>query len=583
MNKGKLKMPTTLILCLALIVLLIVPTILAVDYTIHRSVVQTETAARDTMLVIEQLVGEQLSAQVRLLSRMTQGLYSKRIQAILRAPAYTYTDYSEVEERKYLENYLYDLSGMSDYVAGIYVISADNNLYYSSPRAIAPDHEPHQQLLLDEYLANTASDWYAPPHTPWLAYRSEGEQVVTIGRSLCYLDKTPLGIAYIDIPTKKFANLFAALDMPVKFDVYLLGANDEIIASSLPESETNDATYKVTAETGNDNDSRRFVFALPELGWRIVGVIPEGTLEAEVHSLLQLRVVMIVMFVVLSALMLFFILFRIYRPLRSLVRATSASANGTLVPCSENAARDEFGYLVRSYNTMVRYINDLIQQKYELELKRRSAELDDLKRRIDPHFLLNTMQVISASAVINNDSDTENLIQTFCTMLRYSLYEPRNIVPLSEEIAQAEKYCLLRDRAQGRRVTIFYDIPDELYDQPVIKMLLQPIVENCYFHGFTDAQNEKLWISAACCGGEFWLSVRDNGRGMSPERLAQVQSILLHHEKDVTVHHGIALTNVYDRLQLVYGPQSTLTVRSAPGEGTEIVVIIPTENEHGKA
>lgn len=582
MNKGKLKMPTTLILCLALIVLLVVPTILAVDYTIHRSVVQTESAARETMLAIEQLVGEQLSAQVRLLSRMTQGLYSKRIQAILRAPAYTFTDYSQVEERQYLENYLYDLSGMSDYVAGIYVISADNNLYYSSPRAIAPDHETRQQLLLDRYLANTASDWYASPHTPWLAYRSEGEMVVTIGRSLCYLDKTPLGIAYIDIPTEKFANLFTALDMPVKFDVYLLGANDEIIASSLPESEEDAAIYEVTADT-ESGDSRRFVFALPELGWHIVGIIPDTTLEAEVHSLLQLRVVMIAMFVVLSALMLCFIVFRIYRPLRSLVRATSASANGILVPCSENAARDEFGYLVRSYNTMVRYTNDLIQQKYELELKRRSAELDDLKRRIDPHFLLNTMQVISATAVINNDNDTEKLIQTFCTMLRYSLYEPRSIVPLSEEIAQAEKYCLLRDRAQGRRVTILYDIPDALYDQPVIKMLLQPIVENCYFHGFTGAENEKLWISATHGSGEFRLSVRDNGRGMSPERLAQVQNILLHHEKDDTVHHGIALTNVYDRLQLVYGPRSMLTVRSSAGEGTEIVVIIPTESEHGKA
>ena len=583
MNKGKLKMPTTLILCLALIVLLVVPTILAVDYTIHRSVVQTETAARDTMLVMEQLVGEQLSAQVRLLSRMTQGLYSKRIQAILRAPAYTYTDYSEVEERQYLENYLYDLSGMSDYVAGIYVISADNNLYYSSSRAIAPDHETRQQLLLDEHLANTAGDWYVPPHTPWLAYRSEGEQVVTIGRSLCYLDKTPLGIAYIDIPTGKFADLFAALDMPVEFDVFLLGADDEIIASSLPAGEENAAMYEVTADTESGNDSRRFVFALPELGWRIVGVIPDGALEAEVRSLLQLRVGMIVLFAVLSALMLCFILFRIYRPLRSLVRATSAFADGKLVPCSENAARDEFGYLVRSYNTMVTYTNDLIQQKYELELKRRSAELDDLKRRIDPHFLLNTMQVISASAVINNDSETEDLIQTFCTMLRYSLYEPRNIVPLSEEIAQAEKYCLLRDRAQGRRVTILYDIPEDLYGQPVIKMLLQPIVENCYFHGFTGEEGEKLWISAARSGGEFRLSVRDNGCGMSPERLAQVRSILIHHEKDDTVHHGIALINVYDRLQLVYGPRAALTVSAAPGEGTEITVIIPTENEHGKA
>ena len=132
-------------------------------------------------------------------------------------------------------------------------------------------------------------------------------------------------------------------------------------------------------------------------------------------------------------------------------------------------------------------------------------------------------------------------------------------------------------------MTIFYDIPDELYDQLVIKMLLQPIVENCYFHGFTGAGDERLWISAVRSDGEFALSVRDNGRGMDPERLAQVQSILLHHEKDDTVHHGIALSNVYDRLQLVYGPRCSLTVRSAPGEGTEITVIIPTENKHGKA
>lgn len=577
MDRGKLKMPTTCILCFALIVLLVVPAILAVDYTVSRCVEQTETAVRNSTLAMGQLVGEQLSAQVELLTRMTQGLYSKQIQTILRAPSYTFSEYSEVEQRQYLENYLYNLSGMSDFISGIYVVSADNNLYYSSSRAISPDHEEQQQLLLDTYMAD-AGDWYTPPHTPWLAYRSEGESVVTIGRSLRYLDRTPLGIAYIDIRTEKFAELFSALDMPVKFDAYLLGADDEIIAASSGSAEA-DAAFLLPDDA--EEDVHYFVFPLPELEWRIVGIVSEGTVLAAVQPLLRLRAAMIVTSVVLAVLMLSFIFFRIFRPLRSLVNAFSASATGRLALCGESSARDEFGYLVRSYNAMARYTNDLIQEKYELELKKRNAELDDLRRRIDPHFILNTMQVISASAVINNDTDTESLVQTFCTMLRYSLYEPRSIVTLADEIAQAEKYCLLRDRALGHKVCLKLDIPQELLARPVIKMLLQPIVENCYFHGFSGAEGEELRIAASCADGLFRLTVADNGRGMNGERLAQVQYTLAHHETGAAARHGMALTNVCDRLQLVYGAEAGLSIRSAPGAGTEVTVIIPTEKEYG--
>lgn len=192
------------------------------------------------------------------------------------------------------------------------------------------------------------------------------------------------------------------------------------------------------------------------------------------------------------------------------------------------------------------------------------ARMDALTSQINPHFLFNTLNTVSS--LIRFDPDmARGVVLKLSNILRRLLRKHETFVPLREEIEFIDDYLDIEVIRFGRdKLQIFKEIDEETLDVFVPSMLLQPIVENAIKHGLAPrVEGGQILIRTRRRDGRLSIEINDNGMGMSPERLTEVYG------------GGIGISNVYERLRLLYGDQFEMDIRSQPGDGTQILIEIP--------
>ena len=202
-----------------------------------------------------------------------------------------------------------------------------------------------------------------------------------------------------------------------------------------------------------------------------------------------------------------------------------------------------------------------LAQNQQLLLK---ARMDALTSQINPHFLFNTLNTVSS--LIRFDPDmARGVVLKLSNILRRLLRKHETFVPLREELAFIDDYLDIEVIRFGRdKLQIFKEIDDESLETFVPSMLLQPMVENSIKHGLAPRlEGGQIHLRARNFNGRLLIEIEDNGMGISPERLAEVYG------------GGIGISNVHERLRLLYGDQFKMNIRSKEGEGTHIHIEIP--------
>lgn len=210
------------------------------------------------------------------------------------------------------------------------------------------------------------------------------------------------------------------------------------------------------------------------------------------------------------------------------------------------------------------------------------AELRTLQAQINPHFLFNTLSMISKSAYLHQDETTSELIDRLAEFLRYALDKSNTTATLEEEIHSIHNYLFIQRQRFGDRLDFVIDVPDTMPLLHMPAIILQPLVENAIKHGI-DAMTTEAVISLKVRQRQrqIMIQIEDNGVGMSAEVLEHLQSCLrLGLESSGNAHGaGIGLTNVYRRLQMYFGKEMQFTVESEEGCGTLITICLPVEEE----
>jgi two-component system LytT family sensor kinase len=202
-----------------------------------------------------------------------------------------------------------------------------------------------------------------------------------------------------------------------------------------------------------------------------------------------------------------------------------------------------------------------LEQNQQLLLK---ARMDALTSQINPHFLFNTLNTVSS--LIRFDPDmARGVVLKLSNILRRLLRKHETFVPLREELEFIDNYLDIEVIRFGRdKLQIFKEIDEQTLETFVPSMLLQPMVENSIKHGLAPRlEGGQIHIRTTHGDGRLSIEIRDNGLGISPERLAEVYG------------GGIGISNVHERLRLLYGDQFKMDIRSQEGQGTEIHIEIP--------
>lgn len=315
--------------------------------------------------------------------------------------------------------------------------------------------------------------------------------------------------------------------------------------------------------------------------WTIINSIPIIELYSEIKKLQYYTIVfMVVICMLFVSLIGTGISKSITRPLHKLQKFMKLAEEGQFEDTIPIESDDEIGKLSHSFNNMLTKIHDLIKKVYTTELLKTEAELNALQAQINPHFLYNTLQIMDLIAEAEGVETISNICQSLSKIFRYSISQGKEIVPLSMEIEHVKNYVFIQKTRFKDKFDIVYDIHPDLEKYQVIKLIIQPLVENALFHG-VERKRGQCTIEVAVKKEEdnLIITVKDDGIGIGEEQLKLLRDSLkgeiLHNEIMGLSKRGIGIRNVNARVKLYFGEEYGLYIDSQEYKGTTMTVVLP--------
>jgi two-component system sensor histidine kinase YesM len=256
------------------------------------------------------------------------------------------------------------------------------------------------------------------------------------------------------------------------------------------------------------------------------------------------------------------------------VRKMRKVQSGELDTVKVAASHDEIGELVENFNYMVNKMKVFIEEQYKLGLDAKSSELKALQSQINPHFLYNTLDLINWTAIQHNVPEISTLVQSLSQFYKLSLNKGDEMISIENELEHVRIYVDIQNRRFGNAISLSMDVDESLYDCNILKITLQPIVENSILHGIRETANRQgeIFIYTYREDTDIVLCVQDNGVGMSEELVE-----LFNNGNTSSKADGYGIKNINHRIKLYYGEQYGLHFESRIGEGTTVEVRIPAE------
>lgn len=260
---------------------------------------------------------------------------------------------------------------------------------------------------------------------------------------------------------------------------------------------------------------------------------------------------------------------RMNRQLHNILNATERIGNGDFEWEMTTETTDELGQITNAVNHMKNQIDGLIRDNYQKQLALKISELNLLQEQINPHFLYNSLAVISSLSMREGAKETISSIRYLADFYRISLNKGRQVLSVAEEVELLKSYMKIQMIRFSDLVSISYDIDSEINDYMIIKLLLQPLVENAIHH----AREEDIFLNIQVRGyrqeKRICFEVEDDGIGMDKETLEKIQNELLLQQD------GFGLKNVDKRIKLNYGQEYGVSIFSEQNKGTMIHLEVP--------
>ncbi len=269
------------------------------------------------------------------------------------------------------------------------------------------------------------------------------------------------------------------------------------------------------------------------------------------------------------------------RPLENLSHTMSRQRGGSFSFSSPYMNRtDEIGTLYNEYANMLEELDASIKRDYKDKLIILDAQMKSLEARINSHFLFNTLESINSMAELDDNEPIATMSLALGNMFRYSIKTQSELVTLQDELSHVQDYISIQSIRFSNHFSLLTDIPGELYEQKVLKLILQPLVENALYHGLNYCtRGDQIVLSARREESTLYISVSDNGQGMPPEMLEALNRKLEEDASFTELGHrtkqSIGLKNIHSRIELYYGKGYGLHIASSMGKGTTITIRLP--------
>lgn len=490
---------------------------------------------------------------------------------------------------KVLENNQIQDPGSNIIIPKLYIFNRPEYLMYSFT-----DKVSDAGLLEREkwYLNMPAEQKYKIVGLNQLTVSSVKVDTITIAKRLFGLSNTNLpyaGVLTIDVGVDGYNSILSSFKPSPNSTIFVLDENSNVILSPQKEllrKKMSDEPYISRIEKNQDGSYNSFIQKINgqellisskkinEINWTIVSLSPIRELNGELFDLNRNMIIVIIICAIAAFGMVLYLSDNISYPIRKLAKSMSTVQNGNFEINIEYRRNDEFRYLVTIYKEMVSRIKELIDKLYLSEVRKKEAELKSLQAQINPHFLYNTLDSINWMAVRNNVPEISTMVTSLSDFFRYSLSKGRDIITIEDEIKQVRSYLVIQSIRFKDKLEYDIDVPDEVMEYSIVKLVLQPIVENAIIHGIEKRKGKgKIEISGSKTDEIIEITIADNGIGADIDELNRV----LNDSSNVSKSYGIK--NVNERIMYTFGEEFGLKFESNVQGGVTATIRIPAKSK----
>ena len=284
-----------------------------------------------------------------------------------------------------------------------------------------------------------------------------------------------------------------------------------------------------------------------------------------------LNISLTIVVIVVGAFAFIYISRSLMNPIRKLMSMSNKISEGDFSSRTEISTSDEFSDLARGMNTMAREIELLLEKGIEEQKQLQKMEHKILQAQIRPHFLYNTLDAIIWAAEADNITDVITLVESLSSFFRISLSHGIDFIPIQNEIEHVHNYLVIQQIRYSDVLTYEIDIDEDIPNVKILKLLLQPLVENALYHGIKNTRERgKITVSVKKEGEKLRFSVTDNGIGMTPETLETLINDINYGNGE----KGYGLFNVNRRLKLYYDLAEGIEIKSEYKIGTQVSFVL---------
>lgn len=468
------------------------------------------------------------------------------------------------------------------YEVGITIIGI-NGRSYSTNRA-------HLQLSVDELKQEpiTMEAAETPSRLIFDVYQNEAtlgsQQMISATKALTDRTRSRIyGTLYVTMREDIFRQFYSSFTSRGN-DVVIMNEKGEIVSSnredwigttqldllSYAREMNNNSPRSINARV-MDQDSVVLSEYLPFYRFYIVNVVDK---DLAMGQLIDMKTVaLICAAIVVGALILVFLITsQITKSLRRLVKQMSNITKSDLdnyIPVSGSYESRQLGH---AYNYMLDELHDYVDQLVQTQHEQRNAELAALQSQINPHFLYNTLASVKVLVQQGNKDRAAETINALIGLLQNTISDVSQTVTVEQEVENLKNYVFINHVRYGGRIKAAFYVAPDCTHYHVPKLVIQPFIENAFFHGFIKKETGTIHVMVSRAGESLICEIMDNGDGI--EGLVMGET-LPNPKNNRQLFSGIGIRNVHDRIELLYGSPYGVTIMSTVGEGTRVTVTLP--------
>lgn len=401
------------------------------------------------------------------------------------------------------------------------------------------------------------------------------------------------GIIFISIKESEFENIYEYFTSDTN-DIIILNQDEEVVSSNehgyltgekqkklefiLTKVEMEDNALEEVKDKSRGNVEMYLTQKIQGTNFRMLGIIDPNVAFQQHHNMKN-NILLTLVITILISFFIFVFIRQQTRPLSKLADKMRLVQKGNMQEYVQIEGTEEIQELSKTYNTMLQRINQYIEEKLKIQEEKRNAEIHALQMQINPHYMYNTLASIKWLIWQGDTAKSTAVIDAFISLLRNTISNTDEFVSVEQEIENLRNYTLINQTRYGDAVDVEFYVSESCKECLVPKLILQPFVENAFFHAFPKGMSGEISVFVKEERHYLRFDIVDDGVGMGTETLSALRNKTTKKSEHFT---GIGINNVDDRIKLIYGMDYGINIVSEKEKGTTITILLPRrEREDG--